>query len=226
MTVDLYGSTTNEHSFSRELAIERQPLDRRRLPAPKARVRRLRAAAGTLLFLGLAPGVVAGLVPWLLTGWRATTPPIGLSALGFVLLAAGVAVVLDAFARFVLEGVGTPAPPAPTEKLVVGGLYRYVRNPMYLAVTAVILGQAAVLGSWVLVVYAFAFGLTVCRSCTGTRNRRSGASSAQPTMITSPPCPAGGPVGHVTAAAELRNAKIRISVVTLGAGHRGSRLGS
>ena len=54
--------------------------------------------------------------------------------------------MLEAFARFVVEGVGTPAPVAPTNELVVGGLYRYVRNPMYLAVAAVILGQAAILG--------------------------------------------------------------------------------
>jgi protein-S-isoprenylcysteine O-methyltransferase Ste14 len=47
----------------------------------------------------------------------------------------------------------------PTETLVVGGLYRYVRNPMYLAVAAVILGQALVLGRWVLVGYGFVFGL-------------------------------------------------------------------
>lgn len=54
--------------------------------------------------------------------------------------------LLHAFARFVMEGVGTPAPVAPTERLVVGGLYRHVRNPMYLAVTATIVGQALLLG--------------------------------------------------------------------------------
>jgi protein-S-isoprenylcysteine O-methyltransferase Ste14 len=124
-------------------------------------VRRLRAAAGSVLFLALAPGVVAGLVPWLLTGWRATGAPLWLQALGWVVLAAGGAVLLEAFARFVIEGVGTPAPAAPTEKLVVGGLYRYVRNPMYLAVAAVILGQAALLGRRVLVAYALLFGVTV-----------------------------------------------------------------
>jgi protein-S-isoprenylcysteine O-methyltransferase Ste14 len=125
------------------------------------RVTRLRAAAGTVLFLFLAPGVVAGLVPWLLTGWRSTGPPLWLEALGWIMVALGAAVLLEAFARFVIEGVGTPAPAAPTEKLVVGGLYRYVRNPMYLAVAAVILGQAAVLGRWVLVGYALLFGVTV-----------------------------------------------------------------
>jgi protein-S-isoprenylcysteine O-methyltransferase Ste14 len=123
--------------------------------------RRLRAAAGTLLFLGLAPGVVAGLVPWWLTHWESSGPPTWLQGIGWAAVVAGVAVLLEAFARFAIEGLGTPAPAAPTETLVVGGLYRYVRNPMYLAVAAVILGQAAVLGRWVLVGYAFAFGATV-----------------------------------------------------------------
>jgi protein-S-isoprenylcysteine O-methyltransferase Ste14 len=50
--------------------------------------------------------------------------------------------VLDSFARFALEGLGTPAPIAPPRNLVVSGLYRYVRNPIYVAVVAMILGQA------------------------------------------------------------------------------------
>jgi protein-S-isoprenylcysteine O-methyltransferase Ste14 len=124
-------------------------------------VSRRRAAVGSALFLVVAPGVIAGLVPWLLTGWNAADAPVWLRAAGWGLLVLGTAVVLEAFARFVVEGVGTPAPAAPTEQLVVGGLYRYVRNPMYLAVGAVILGQAAVLGRWVLVAYALAFGGTV-----------------------------------------------------------------
>jgi protein-S-isoprenylcysteine O-methyltransferase Ste14 len=59
--------------------------------------------------------------------------------------------------RFVVEGLGTPAPVAPTEHLVVGGLYRYVRNPMYLAVAATIVGQALLLGQLVLLLYAAVF---------------------------------------------------------------------
>jgi protein-S-isoprenylcysteine O-methyltransferase Ste14 len=78
-----------------------------------------------------------------------------------VLLAAGVAVLLHAFLRFVVEGVGTPAPVAPTKRLVVGGLYRYVRNPMYLAVAATIVGQALVLGRLVLLLYAAGFAVIV-----------------------------------------------------------------
>ena len=126
-------------------------------------MRRTAAAVGSLVFFALAPGVVAGLVPWWLTGWRvrqplpfwAVTP---LRAVGAVLIAAGAVVLVQAFVRFVVEGVGTPAPVAPTQKLVVGGLYRYVRNPMYLAVIAVIVGQALVLGQPVLLAYAAIVG--------------------------------------------------------------------
>jgi protein-S-isoprenylcysteine O-methyltransferase Ste14 len=127
--------------------------------APKAR-----AAVGSLAFLVVAPGVVAGLVPWLLTGWEARGPlpywiPLWIS--GLVLIAAGVFVLVQAFVRFVVEGLGTPAPVAPTERLVVGGLYRHVRNPMYLAVAAIILGQALALGQVILVPYAAAFAVAV-----------------------------------------------------------------
>lgn len=123
---------------------------------------RARAALGSLLFLAVAPGIVAGLVPWWLTGWdSAADVPLLLSLAGWLLLAAGVAVLVHAFARFVLEGLGTPAPIAPTQRLVVGGLFRFVRNPMYLAVAATILGQAMVLGRPGLALYALAFGAIV-----------------------------------------------------------------
>jgi len=121
-------------------------------------VNRAAAALGSATFFVLAPGVVAGLVPWLITGYRmpATTSIRGWVRVlvGFALVAAGVAVLVTAFARFVREGRGTPAPIAPTERLVVGGTYRYVRNPMYVAVVAVIGGQALALWSPGLVAYA------------------------------------------------------------------------
>jgi len=119
-------------------------------------VRKSKAAVGTSLFFALAPGVVAGLVPWLLTDWevRRGDTSSSLRLLGLFLLAAGAGALVGAFVRFVVEGLGTPAPVAPTEHLVVGGLYRYVRNPMYLAVVATILGQAMLLGQPVLVVWA------------------------------------------------------------------------
>lgn len=116
---------------------------------------------GSALFLLAAPGVVAGLVPWLLTGWRSDDPPLTFAVVGGALVLAGAAVVLHAFVRFVVEGGGTPAPVAPTERLVVGGLYRYVRNPMYVAVGSSIVGQALLLGRPVLLVYAVVFGAVV-----------------------------------------------------------------
>jgi protein-S-isoprenylcysteine O-methyltransferase Ste14 len=110
-------------------------------------VRKGRAALGSFLFFLIAPGVVAGYIPWTLTLWRVGTPyPIPLRLLGGVLIAAGVPVLVQAFVRFVREGAGTPAPVAPTERLVIGGLYRYVRNPMYLAVLSIIVGQGLLLG--------------------------------------------------------------------------------
>jgi protein-S-isoprenylcysteine O-methyltransferase Ste14 len=120
----------------------------------RATVRRSAAAVGSAAFFAVAPGVVAGLVPWWLTGWEVESRlPLALRIAGGALVVAGAAVLLTAFARFVWEGAGTPAPVAPTETLVVGGLYRYVRNPMYLAVLACIAGQALLLGRWGLLLY-------------------------------------------------------------------------
>ena len=123
---------------------------------------RVRAALGSLAFLGVAPGVVAGLVPYLLTGWeRDGGVSTVLVVLGWLLVAGGLAALLPSFARFALQGLGTPAPVAPTEHLVVTGLYRHVRNPMYLAVGALIAGQALILGRPVLLLYAALFGAVV-----------------------------------------------------------------
>jgi protein-S-isoprenylcysteine O-methyltransferase Ste14 len=123
-------------------------------------MRKSYAAAGSVLFFLCAPGIVAGLIPWLLTdryGMPLTTARGGL-ALAAILIIAGLAVLIHAFVRFVAEGAGTPAPVAPTEHLVVGGIYRHVRNPMYLAVLGVVVGQALLFGSAPLVVYAVIVG--------------------------------------------------------------------
>jgi protein-S-isoprenylcysteine O-methyltransferase Ste14 len=68
---------------------------------------------------------------------------------------------VDSYARFALQGLGTPAPIAPTQHLVVTGLYRYVRNPIYVAVAAVVFGQALLFGDRQL----FAYGAVVCLVC-------------------------------------------------------------
>ena len=108
--------------------------------------------------------MVAGFIPWWLTGWDTGAPlPLWapLRIIGACLIAAGALALLHAFVRFVVEGLGTPAPVAPTEHLVVGGLYRYVRNPMYLAVAAIIFGQGLALGRPVLFVYGAVFCVVV-----------------------------------------------------------------
>jgi len=116
--------------------------------------RRARAAVGSTIFFALAPGIVAGLLPWAITRWQVADPlSLPVRAFGIALLFAGGLVLVSAFARFVTEGRGTPAPVAPTERLVIGGLYRYVRNPMYLAVLAAIAGQALILGHVALAAY-------------------------------------------------------------------------
>ena len=122
-------------------------------------MRKLTAVAGSAGFLVIAPGVVAGLVPWWLTRWSAGAAyPVPVRVAGAMVTAAGAAALLGAFAQFALEGRGTPAPPAPTGQLVVRGLYRYVRNPMYLAVLAVITGQALLLSRPLLLGYAAVVG--------------------------------------------------------------------
>jgi protein-S-isoprenylcysteine O-methyltransferase Ste14 len=114
------------------------------------------AAIGSIVFFIAAPGIVAGLIPWWLTGWQVENGSAPLQVLGALVIAAGLAVLVQAFVRFVVDGFGTPAPVAPTEELVVSGLYRHVRNPMYIAVVAIIAGQALVLGQPVLLAYAAA----------------------------------------------------------------------
>jgi protein-S-isoprenylcysteine O-methyltransferase Ste14 len=127
-------------------------------------MRKVSAASGTALFFALAPGVVAGLVPWWLTGWRLRAAPgwwLPLRVVGALLTAGALVVLVAAFVRFVVEGLGTPAPLAPTERLVVGGLYRYVRNPMYVAVLGAILGQAMLLAQPALLVYGVLAGVAM-----------------------------------------------------------------
>jgi protein-S-isoprenylcysteine O-methyltransferase Ste14 len=115
------------------------------------------ASLGAAAFLAVAPGSVAGLVPWLITRWRVGPLPPGgvaLRIVGSLLIVGGLGVLLDSFARFAREGRGTPAPVLPTRTLVVTGLYRHVRNPMYVAVVGAVLGQALLLANAALVAYA------------------------------------------------------------------------
>ena len=117
-----------------------------------------RAAAllGTFAFFWIAPATIGGLVPWIITRWQMQLPLFdGPASRGFgaLLVTAGLVIVVECFARFALKGVGTPAPIAPTKHLVVSGLYRHVRNPMYVGVVLAIAGQALYFGSTALIQY-------------------------------------------------------------------------
>ncbi|GAA4942700.1 isoprenylcysteine carboxylmethyltransferase family protein [Streptomonospora halophila] len=120
---------------------------------------RTSAAVGSAVFFVVAPGTMVGLIPWLISGWELRQPlPYWIAAqvLGAVLTCAGLYACVHAFARFAAAR-GTPAPVAPTEHLVVDGFHRYVRNPMYVALTAVNIGEALLFGSWGVALWALVF---------------------------------------------------------------------
>jgi protein-S-isoprenylcysteine O-methyltransferase Ste14 len=109
-----------------------------------------------------SPGSVVLLVPYLLSGWRFAPPILGLSAtrwLGAGLFLIAVPFFGEFLARFVREGRGTPAPIAPTERLVTGGVFRHVRNPGYLSVLAMLAGQGLFFGSVRILLYAVLVGV-------------------------------------------------------------------
>jgi len=110
---------------------------------------RLFAGLGSAIFFVVAPGTVAGYVPWLIGGWQVHAPFFGFAAVrvvGGLLIGAGTVLLIEAFLRFALQGIGTPAPIYPTKHLVVTGSYRFVRNPMYVALVSFILGQGLIFG--------------------------------------------------------------------------------
>ena len=120
-------------------------------------MRRFWAALGSLLFFVIAPGTILGLIPWSMTDWRLRPAFFGFEALrlaGAALVLLGLILLVECFARFVWKGFGTPAPVAPPTKLVMTGFYRRVRNPIYVGLIAIVLGEALILGDDRLVVYA------------------------------------------------------------------------
>ena len=113
-------------------------------------------ALRSLLFTVVMPGTVGGYLPWAILRESGATLAAALAPrlLGVGLLAAGLAIYVWCVSDFALAGRGTPAPIDPPRELVVRGLYRFARNPMYVGVLAVIAGQAALFASLPLVVYA------------------------------------------------------------------------
>ena len=103
-----------------------------------------------LAFIAL-PGMVAFVIPWLISRGEASAP---YDPAGIVLLAVGTSLLLWCVREFYVAGKGTLAPWTPPRHLVVSGLYRYSRNPMYVGVALVLLGWALTFHSRTLVIYA------------------------------------------------------------------------
>jgi protein-S-isoprenylcysteine O-methyltransferase Ste14 len=157
------------------------------------------AAVGTALVFLVGQGGGVVLLPYAFTRWLPGTPPwpVTVRAIGVALIAIGGIMVITGFFRFATEGTGIPFPAGPTSRqLTTGGPYRYVRNPLYLAIVMAVTGQAllsAARCSW---------STRPCcsppspRSSTGMRSRRWPGASADNTRPTASRCPAGGRACH------------------------------
>jgi protein-S-isoprenylcysteine O-methyltransferase Ste14 len=113
-------------------------------------MKRASAIVGSAIFLVVAPGTLAVYLPWTICRWRLASPLLGFfpfRIIGVLMITAGLPILLDSFTRFAIQGMGTPAPVAAPRHLVVTGLYRHVRNPMYVAVSLLIFGQGLLFGS-------------------------------------------------------------------------------
>jgi protein-S-isoprenylcysteine O-methyltransferase Ste14 len=132
-------------------------------------MRRFWASLGSLAFFIVAPGTILVLVPGWITQWRIAPPFFGIEALrwvGVALIVLGLLPLLSSFARFTWDGLGTPAPIAPPTNLVVTGFYRRVRNPIYIALLIILLGEALVFGDervalWGVLFWLFTFAVVV-----------------------------------------------------------------
>lgn len=114
----------------------------------------------TIVFTIFVPGTVAVLVPWWIAGGFRNPGGGFLTWVGIIVTAAGAAIYLRCAWEFAVRGLGTPAPIAPTKFLVTTALHRHVRNPMYIGVALVILGEAALFRSVRVAAYAVAMLLT------------------------------------------------------------------
>ncbi len=109
---------------------------------------------GTAVFAVILPATVIVLIPrWVLSaaGGPGESP---WQPIGVIPLAIGGAILLWCWAGFITEGRGTPAPYDPPRRLVSGALYAWVRNPMYVAITVLLIGEAILFWSPALLLVA------------------------------------------------------------------------
>ncbi len=101
-----------------------------------------------LIFTILQPGIVAGLIPYLILGDKVSDMFVqrlshqGLHSSGAIVFLIGLAIMLTCIISFAVNGRGTLSPIDPTKKLVISGLHRFSRNPMYVGVTLILIGEA------------------------------------------------------------------------------------
>ena len=137
----------------------------------------------SLLFTLFIPGSATAWIPWLIVSHRISaesTVPLSLRLPGGFLIAAGTVLYFGCLRDFTVTGRGTPAVWDPPVVFVSKGLYRFVRNPMYLAIVSILVGEAlffqsAALG-WMASGFAVGFHLFVVFYEERALRRRFGAS--------------------------------------------------
>lgn len=120
-------------------------------------MRKIAALLGSAVFFVIAPGTVVGLLPYSISRWQMQPAFFGqdwLRVTGAVLVLLGLLPLVNSFLRFSLEGLGTPAPIAPPQHLVVTGFFSRVRNPIYVALVTISIGEALIFGDVRLLGYA------------------------------------------------------------------------
>jgi protein-S-isoprenylcysteine O-methyltransferase Ste14 len=142
--------------------LERDGFDVNRFQPNNISVRAIGPLLKTAVFTIFVPGIVAGYIPWRLrnhagVAWRGIEEFVALAV-----IVLGILIYLHtSFWGFAWSGAGTPAPIAPTQRLVVVGLHRFVRNPMYIGVGMVIGGQAWLFHSIATAIYLGCFAVFV-----------------------------------------------------------------
>jgi len=154
---------------------------------------------GTALLFVLGEGGGIVLLPYAFTRWQPGPAwPLAVRALGVALITVGGIVVISGFIRFVTDGVGAlqPLMMPNSWRLTFVGPYKYMRNPLYLAIVTAVTGQALLFSRPVLLAYAAVLLAPSYWSFVSSWSRQWPAGSVPSTRHTASKCLAGGHVGH------------------------------